>query len=129
VVAEVRGVLERHGIGPVAVERPRRRMESLFLEIVEQARVEGARTSGATSGGRVADFLRSGVEQPEDGAAKPAVTVTDALPKAGVPAATPFATSPVASPAAAPSTSPPPAAEPVAPIDTALIDRLTNRQP
>ena len=152
VVAEVRGVLERHGIGPVAVERPRRRMESLFLEIVEQARAEGARTSGATSGGRVADFLRSGADQPEEGAAKHAVTVTDAPAKAGVPAATPAVASPVASPAAAPAaapasappatavgpttapaaaptTSPPPAAEPVGPIDTALIDRLTNRQP
>jgi ABC-2 type transport system ATP-binding protein len=58
VITEIRGVLARRGITDIDVARPRRRLESLFLEIVEQARAEGARTSGATSGGRVADFLR-----------------------------------------------------------------------
>ncbi len=133
VVAEVRSVLERHGIGPVAVERPRRRMESLFLEIVEQARVEGARTSGATSGGRVADFLRSGTESPDVGVATPVGPVADVTPTAGVPAATPpvappSGTSVATSSATSSATSPPPAAQPAGPIDTALIDRLTNRQ-
>jgi hypothetical protein len=42
------------------IERPRRRLESLFLEIVEKARSEGIQTAGARSGGRVAEFL----EQP-----------------------------------------------------------------
>jgi len=51
-------VLARHGIDHCDVDRPRRRMESLFLEIVERARTEGLETSGARSGGRVADFLR-----------------------------------------------------------------------
>ena len=109
VVAEVRGVLERHGIDPVDVERPRRRMESLFLEIVEQARAEGARTSGATSGGRVADFLRSDAARSEAVAVEPAPQVESAT-----------------------STSDTTAVEPVAeatgPVDTALIERLTNRQ-
>ncbi len=58
VVDEIRGVLKRHGVERIDVERPRRRMESLFLEIVEQARAEGVQTSGARSGGPVADFLR-----------------------------------------------------------------------
>jgi len=58
VVAEIRGVLARHGIDHCDVDRPRRRMESLFLEIVQRARTEGLQTSGARSGGRVADFLR-----------------------------------------------------------------------
>jgi ABC-2 type transport system ATP-binding protein len=58
VVTEIRGLLARHGIDHCDVTRPRRRMESLFLEIVERARVEGLQTSGARSGGRVADFLR-----------------------------------------------------------------------
>ena len=64
VVDEIRGVLARHGIAHVDVEHPRRRMESLFLEIVERARAEGAETSGARSGGRVAEFLRGEGEEP-----------------------------------------------------------------
>jgi ABC-2 type transport system ATP-binding protein len=91
VVEEVRGVLGRHGIVAVDVERPRRRLESLFLEIVEQARAEGTRTSGATSGGPIAEFL----------------------------------TEPAGTPAAADGANAPEAA--TAPVDSALIDRLTNR--
>jgi ABC-2 type transport system ATP-binding protein len=60
VVAEIRDLLARRGIGPCDVERPRRRMESLFLEIVDRARAEGVDTSGARSGGPVASFLRGG---------------------------------------------------------------------
>jgi ABC-2 type transport system ATP-binding protein len=109
VVAEVRGVLERHGIGPVDVERPRRRMESLFLEIVEQARAEGARTSGATSGGRVADFLRSDAAPSEAAAVEPAPQVESAT-------------------SASDTTAVEPVAEATGPVDTALIERLTNRR-
>jgi ABC-2 type transport system ATP-binding protein len=127
VVAEVRGVLERHGIGPVAVERPRRRMESLFLEIVEQARAEGARTSGATSGGRVADFLRSGVEPSPASPSAPAVPASPSpRPVVSTKAEDPAAAVPTA---VEPSTAAPAASEPTGPVDTALIDRLTNRQP
>lgn len=39
------------------VEHPRQKLETLFLEIVERARREGAATSGARSGGAVAGFL------------------------------------------------------------------------
>ncbi|MFW5681960.1 MAG: ABC transporter ATP-binding protein [Phycisphaeraceae bacterium] len=42
------------------VDRPRRRLEDLFLEIVESAKSEGLRTSGAESGGRIAEFLAEG---------------------------------------------------------------------
>jgi ABC-2 type transport system ATP-binding protein len=91
VVEEVRGVLGRHGIVAVDVERPRRRLESLFLEIVEQARAEGTRTSGATSGGPIAEFL----------------------------------TEPAGTPTAADGRNAPEPA--TAPVDSALIDRLTNR--
>jgi len=41
----------------VHVERPRLRLESLFLDVVNKAQSEGIATSGAMSGGRVADFL------------------------------------------------------------------------
>lgn len=55
---EVRAVLARHGVAPVTVERPRRRLETVFLEVVEQARAEGLATSGAQTGGPVPEFLR-----------------------------------------------------------------------
>ncbi len=57
VVADVRHLLDRHGIPLAKVEHPRRSLESLFLEVVEQARAEGIRTSGAAGGGPVAGFL------------------------------------------------------------------------
>lgn len=42
------------------VSRPRQRLEDLFLDIVERARSEQVSTSGATSGGQTAAFLRAG---------------------------------------------------------------------
>jgi ABC-2 type transport system ATP-binding protein len=74
VVAEIQTVLERRGLGLRSVEQPRRRLESLFLEIVDTARKEGTHTSGARSGGQIADFLRQGatevgVENEADGTA------------------------------------------------------------
>jgi ABC-2 type transport system ATP-binding protein len=80
VVEEIRGVLSRHGIDKIDVERPRRRMESLFLEIVEQARAEGVQTSGARSGGQVAGFLRGEGENagPTANAADTATETTSA---------------------------------------------------
>lgn len=60
VVEEIRGVLARHDLAVKRVEHPRRSLESLFLDIVAQARAEGVRTSGAAAGGPVADFLAAG---------------------------------------------------------------------
>jgi len=59
-VAEIEAVLARRGLGLRSIEQPRRRLESLFLEIVDTARKEGTHTSGARSGGQIADFLRQG---------------------------------------------------------------------
>ncbi|MDX2146301.1 MAG: ABC transporter ATP-binding protein [Planctomycetota bacterium] len=42
----------------IRVTKPRQSLESLFLDIVERARSEQAKTSGATSGGEVAAFLK-----------------------------------------------------------------------
>ncbi|MFM8634002.1 MAG: ATP-binding cassette domain-containing protein [Planctomycetia bacterium] len=64
VVEEVRNVLQRHDLSVTSVRRPRRKLESLFLEIVEQARAEGVQTSGARSGGAVAEFLAQPEESP-----------------------------------------------------------------
>ncbi|MFN9368129.1 MAG: ABC transporter ATP-binding protein [Planctomycetia bacterium] len=57
-LAEVRAVLERRGLVIKSVAQPRRRLESLFLEIVDRARKEGLQTSGARNGGAIAGFLR-----------------------------------------------------------------------
>jgi ABC-2 type transport system ATP-binding protein len=58
VADDVCGVLARHGVSPVTVERPRRRLESVFLEVVERARAAGLQTSGARTGGKVPEYLR-----------------------------------------------------------------------
>ncbi|MFO0856886.1 MAG: ABC transporter ATP-binding protein [Phycisphaerales bacterium] len=55
------------------VSKPRQTLESLFLDIVEKAKSEQLSTSGATSGGQTAAFLR---KDEEEGA-----TLIDALMK------------------------------------------------
>jgi len=60
VMGEVRDVLARHGVAPIAIERPQRRLEDVFLEVVDRASKEGLATSGARTGGPVPDFLRLG---------------------------------------------------------------------
>lgn len=69
VAAEVRDLLVQRGIEPVEIEHPRRRLEALFLEVVEKARREGATTSGARTGGPVPEFLRSARPESEQSAA------------------------------------------------------------
>ena len=49
------------GSEEVRVDNPTQNLESLFLNIVEQARRKESETSGATSGHRVADYLRGDV--------------------------------------------------------------------
>ena len=58
VLGEIEALLARRGIGLKSVQQPRRRLESLFLEIVDQARQEGLTTSGARNGGHLAAFLQ-----------------------------------------------------------------------
>ncbi|MFM8415581.1 MAG: ABC transporter ATP-binding protein [Planctomycetota bacterium] len=74
VTGELREVLARHGLAPLAIERPQRRLEDVFLEVVEQARKEGLATSGARAGGPVPDFLRAGLQAHTAAAAEPAAT-------------------------------------------------------
>ena len=51
-------IREDTGSDEVRVDNPTQNLESLFLNIVEQARQEESETSGATSGNRVAEYLR-----------------------------------------------------------------------
>ena len=49
--------LESMGITDVRVAQSRQKLESLFLDIVEQAQAEGVQTAGAGNAGKVAAFL------------------------------------------------------------------------
>ncbi len=57
VIAEIDQVLHRHGQAVDAVERPRQRLEELFMGIVEEAQAKDEETSGAVQGGATAAFL------------------------------------------------------------------------
>jgi ABC-2 type transport system ATP-binding protein len=79
----------------VQVDTPTQNLENYFLNVVNKARAQDESTSGATSGNRVAEYLRGGVEEPaakrdrildrlthaeaapETAPAAPVVTVTD----------------------------------------------------
>jgi ABC-2 type transport system ATP-binding protein len=96
-------VREQEGDIDITVDRPRQKLESLFLQLVEKAQKSGATTSGATNAGKVADFL----SQPAEGRA-----VLESLVK----------------PVAAPE----PVAAPVvveAPRDTKVLDQLVAPVP
>jgi ABC-2 type transport system ATP-binding protein len=64
VIEKVETVLRDAGVAIESVESPRQRLEDLFMDIVETARAEHMATSGATSGGDTAEFLKS-EETPE----------------------------------------------------------------
>ena len=60
-IAEIDRVIRERTRGDAAiikVSHPRRKLEELFLDIVEQARVEQIETSGVTYGGKTAAFLQ-----------------------------------------------------------------------
>ncbi len=76
-VDEVRSLLARQGLTLNRVAHPRRSLESLFLEIVEQAKAEGLQTTGASSGGPVAGFLAA--DGPPAPNPVPAVTAPGAV--------------------------------------------------
>jgi ABC-2 type transport system ATP-binding protein len=58
-IHEIEDVLRRRGIAIDAVDRPRQKLEDLFMGIVERAQAESTETSGALQGGRTASFLSS----------------------------------------------------------------------
>ena len=69
-------IREDTGSDEVRVDNPTQNLESLFLNIVEQARQKESETSGATSGHRVAEYLRG------DAAGERADRVLDHLTRA-----------------------------------------------
>jgi len=76
----------------VKIDTPTQNLESYFLDVVQKARQAAAETSGATSGARVAAYLRAGAEE-----RPPAEKVLERL-------TLPQAAQPVAQPAAAAAT-------------------------
>jgi ABC-2 type transport system ATP-binding protein len=86
----------RHDVAAdkVQVDTPTQNLENYFLNVVNKARAQDEQTSGATSGHKVAEYLRAGVEGPAtkrdrilerltaaeakpEAAPAPVVTVTD----------------------------------------------------
>ena len=51
-------LMQTEGVSIESVTQPRQKLESLFLSIVEEAKLEQASTSGALHGGETASFLR-----------------------------------------------------------------------
>jgi len=110
----------------VHVDNPTQNLESYFLDVVAKARASAAETSGATSGGHVAAYLRGDADaQPARDKILERLVTPAASPK--VEEATPAQTGPqpdqaklaaLSKPTAAPPpASPAPAAEPAKPVD------------
>ena len=55
---QIVAVLEKLGVTDVALDHPRRTLEQVFLEMVDEAQKEGIQTFGARSGRDVAAFLQ-----------------------------------------------------------------------
>jgi ABC-2 type transport system ATP-binding protein len=100
----------RHDVSAdeIQIDNPTQNLESYFLEVVRKARENLAETSGATSGSRVAPYLRSGAEGPTS-----AERVLDRL---------------TASTAKAPE-APVAAAKPVEKVDEVKLKSLTQSAP
>jgi ABC-2 type transport system ATP-binding protein len=64
VLSEMKRLLASHAVTIESVKRPRRRLENLFLDIVQRARAAGIETSGAGNNGEVAPFLTDSVAPP-----------------------------------------------------------------
>jgi hypothetical protein len=77
----------------VRIDTPTQNLESYFLDVVQKARRAASETSGATSGARVAAYLRAGADE-----RPPAEKILErlALPQAAQPVVPPQPTVPVA---------------------------------
>jgi len=129
-------IRQRTGHAIQRVDKPRQRLEDLFLEIVDRARAERLETSGAAAGGPTAAFLRGEEEPAAD------TVISRLLQPDPEPAPTP--TTPAAQPAKPdesvienlvdqPASSPAPRGhkprEPAPDVDRSVIDALTDDRP
>jgi ABC-2 type transport system ATP-binding protein len=97
----------RHDVAAdkIEIDNPSQNLESYFLEVVRKARESSSETSGATSGSRVAPYLRGGAE-----AAPPSERILERL----------------TAPAAQQSVEPILAPKPVEKVDEARLQSLTQ---
>lgn len=133
---QVRQVLAARGKKITSIEQPRQKLEALFLDIVQRAQAEGVSTSGARSGGRMAEFLVTS-ESDEPQAIlqqliqpQPAATTSPAAPPPVTPPAGPKPDNQVLESLSvkAPATAPAPAIESPKP-DLSVIDNLITTEP
>jgi ABC-2 type transport system ATP-binding protein len=117
-IEQIERVLEKHGRAIEKVSHRRQTLEKKFLDLVERERLKGSATSGATSGGRIADFLlteeRAG-HLPEDAQA---AAILNELTKPAAPAK-----------ADALQQQPPQPADSQPQVDTGLLSQLSGAGP
>ncbi len=117
-------MLEARGKHIDHVDKPRRKLESLFLDIVRQAQTQGVSTGGAKAGGQIAQFLKSDPSNASQGD-----SVIAALTAAGAATVAPRTTSP---PPGQPEPKTPtaseaqPQARPTQPEEADVVDRLVK---
>ncbi len=133
-------VRREEGTAIERVEAPRQKLEDLFVQIVEQARVEQTSTSGALQGGKTAAFLL-GDQQSQEGSGligdlqreqpAPAAAPARATPAAIAPKDTVvdelLAARPVQARTPAPTTPSPTSTKPT--VDNSVIDDLLEKPP
>ena len=100
------------GAESIRVDSPTQNLESYFLSVVQRARAAEAKTSGATSGGRVAAYLKGDAEARAE-------TGENVLERLAMPSVAPT----VEAPAGASGSQPAPAA------DSQRLDALTRAMP
>ncbi len=100
------------GADSIRVDSPTQNLESYFLSVVQRARAAEAKTSGATSGGRVAAYLKGDAEAHAEAG-------ENVLERLAMPSA-----APVVEPAAGASQ-----VEPAAAADSQRLDALTRAVP
>jgi len=84
VIDRIDEILRASGESIESVQTPRQRLEDLFMDIVEQARQEQLATSGATEGGRTAEFLVNEGEDSAEGLVERLASSRDAERRATV---------------------------------------------
>ncbi|MEM1446524.1 MAG: ABC transporter ATP-binding protein [Planctomycetota bacterium] len=104
--------MEQAGVADVAVRRGRQRLESLFLDIVEEAQRTGLATAGAGNAGQVASFLTEantleGMDQEDAGSDQDGSAVIESLVvESPTPLVEPPSETPTAAPPSEPATEP-----------------------
>ena len=136
---QIVAALERLGVADVSLSHPRRTLEQVFLEMVEEAQKSGLQTFGARSGREVAAFLQGEDEDDQAFADRKAEAERDVLIESLVtgeapapePAAEASAGQSQPAPSAGPAsgTPPAPAAPPPPSESDSVLAELTGEKP